>query len=60
MTQGPGDTGKHDGGVAEGGLAAARRFMQSLAEWGELVRFGEVTIHVREGRFWIEIKKTYK
>ena len=45
----------------EGGkLGAARRFLQLLAESGELVVFGQVTVHVTEGRLWLEVRKTFK
>jgi len=41
-------------------LAAARRFLESLAESGEPVQYGQITVHVFEGRLWLEVRKTFK
>ena len=55
-SEGTGGPGEGDGRK----MAAARELVECLAELGEPVRFGQITIHVAEGRVWLEIRKTYK
>ena len=46
---------------AEGGrIAAARRFLEVLEQAGEPVLYGQITIHIAEGRLWLEVRKTFK
>ena len=41
-------------------IEAARRFVDMLADSGEPVRFGEVTVHIVDGRLRLEIRKYYR
>jgi hypothetical protein len=63
-----GNEGENNVVPAEGGakealdrrIRAARRFLEDLADSGELVRFGHVTVHISEEGLWVEIRKTFK
>ena len=49
-----------NGACSESRVAVARRFIAALADSGEAVRFGEITVHVHEGRVWLEVRKTFR
>ncbi len=41
-------------------IEAARRFVDMLADSGEPVRWGEVTVHIADGRLRLEIRRHYR
>ena len=60
MAQRTSNGAQANGACPEGRIAVARRFIAALADSGEAVRFGEITVHVHEGRVWLEVRKTFK